>query len=387
MSMLNRMLRDLEQRQSASLAVQGGVLESIASVEEEDRERSERRRHLLLSGLVLCLAGLSGYWLFPDDEGSTVAMETAAGQSAVPGVHAKANGRVGDAGSRTENTVPATLQMATNLSLQQESSTSEAQAAENLMTQAVIAAKPEQPLAMTEIKATVEQPPARVTRSLRQPVVHSKVSAAGSNRPLIKSPSSPVSPAQQAMQSFELGSTLLQKGQTQQGIEKLQQALSLDAGLVEARVLLAAVLMDNGQLELAGRVIAEGFIGGQPEPRLLVIRARLMVAKGMVTEAVALLDSHQPDISQARDYYALQATLLRREGQHARAAQVYRQLLEQEPRAGKWWTGLGISLESVADFSGALTAFRNAQIATDLSASVLQYVNSRVQSLEQIAGQ
>jgi len=136
------MLRDLESRQSSSLAVQGGVLESIGPVGSVSESRLESWRNVFLFGILLSVSAISGYLFFPDTptvispviaytgQGKNIqhaVIDTSNGSS-VSAVHDEAS-KIAVSESTNHQTAkgiisakPATLKLSRNLSLQTVSS-------------------------------------------------------------------------------------------------------------------------------------------------------------------------------------------------------------------------------------------------------------------------
>ncbi len=68
---------------------------------------------------------------------------------------------------------------------------------------------------------------------------------------------------------------------------------------------------------------------------------------------------------------------------HARAAIVYRNLLQYGGSNGSWWLGLAISLEAMARDSDAAVAYRNALNAPEITADSRRFIKDRLRGLEQ----
>ena len=80
------------------------------------------------------------------------------------------------------------------------------------------------------------------------------------------------------------------------------------------------------------------------------------------------------------EYLALMAAIFQRAGQHADAARAYRQAVTAQPRQGKWWLGMAISLEAVNNPKAAREAYHRAA-TSGLDGNLKQYAEQRLAAL------
>jgi len=96
-----------------------------------------------------------------------------------------------------------------------------------------------------------------------------------------------------------------------------------------------------------------------------------------VLEKVRAEGANQPE------YLALLATLYQRAGRQADAVETYRQALGQRPQEGRWWLGLGISLEAQKNWTAAGEAYQRAK-ASVLDPKLARYAEQRLGALKNI---
>jgi MSHA biogenesis protein MshN len=98
-------------------------------------------------------------------------------------------------------------------------------------------------------------------------------------------------------------------------------------------------------------------------------------------QAITLLSNEPPVIAADTEYHELLASAYQQGGNHPQAVATYRDLLRVDRDQGRWWAGLGISLEAQSMLADALTSFQAALQTTNLDAGLRQYVQSRVPNL------
>lgn len=187
-----------------------------------------------------------------------------------------------------------------------------------------------------------------------------------------------------ATQQYTTAVTALRGGDQPGAETALRAALTALPGHTAATQALTALLLQQGRGSEADTVLAEALAHHPQQPALIILRARLLAERGQDRAAVALL---QPlDDAEAQ---ALLGALQQRLGDDAAAAAAYRRALANAPRTGSvngsnqgaWWLGLAISLERSRQPDAALEAYRRALADSRLDAQVNDYVRSRIAAL------
>ncbi len=129
--------------------------------------------------------------------------------------------------------------------------------------------------------------------------------------------------------------------------------------------------MENGN-PVDARKLVDGGLAITPDYLpLLELKARLLTSEGKTKEALLVLQSEQPDISDAPNYHALMAALYNRENNFSLAATIYQKLVAINPHESSWWFGLGVSLDKLGQRQDAVMAYTKAATEGRLNAQAL----------------
>ncbi len=190
-----------------------------------------------------------------------------------------------------------------------------------------------------------------------------------------------LSEAELATLAERKATTAMAKGQLRDAQDNYYQVLAHDPHNQGAREQLAGLLYGEGRLSEASQLLEEGLRldPGQADFRLLL--ARLAISGGEQRKALDWLTGYRPDLASNLDYYATWAGLSQELGQHAEAADLYVKLLRQQPDQGRWWLGLGVAEDGQGHSQRALDAYRNAQLHGNLGEASTSWLEQRIAQL------
>lgn len=192
------------------------------------------------------------------------------------------------------------------------------------------------------------------------------------------------SPAAQSVviAQYERAVKLAEAGNQQDAVDIFMHLLQTYPDYHDARVAVAAIILNNGNTVEARKIIDEGLALSPDYPPLLEVKSRILTSEGKINEALLLLQSEKPDINEAPAYYTLMAALLNRTEKFEEATKLYQQLVAINPHDSTLWFGLGVAQDKVGNNKEALTAYRKASMEGKLNKPALAFLENRMQILQ-----
>jgi len=175
--------------------------------------------------------------------------------------------------------------------------------------------------------------------------------------------------------------TAMAKGQMREAQDNYYQVLVHDPHNQGAREQLAGLLYGEGRLTEASQVLEEGLRLDPAQADLRLLLARVAISGGDRQKALDWLTGYQPDLAANLDYYATWAGLAQELGQPAQASELYVKLLRQQPDQGRWWLGLGVAEDGQGHRQRALDAYGNAQLHGELGEASTRWLEQRIAEL------
>lgn len=195
----------------------------------------------------------------------------------------------------------------------------------------------------------------------------------------------PLTADEQSQLAFQHAVKMLGRGKQQAAKLALEKSLSFAPTHLRARETLAALLLNEGRVAEAASSLREGLRLMAGATSLAKLYARILVDQGDIPMAVTVLERARPAVSADPEYHALLAALYRQQKKYAQAAHAYQQILMQRPGVASWWMGLALSEDAMGESAPALNAFQRAQRAGGLSATVMKYLQARIVALTPVA--
>ncbi|WPC66122.1 hypothetical protein SBP18_16755 [Rhodoferax ferrireducens] len=386
MSVINKMLRDLDSRQAqrpglapAPQARMGVVRDtlSVKSLGQSGRKAQSLRRVVQLVTTVLALGGVAAWWYLnqagstqPPVQATQLAMSTKPQpQPVAPPVSPSAPLVTNSLTVAPPPVVPAPLSVAVQPAL-----VSRPESAKLPVPASVPAPRPDADHANFSLKMD------NLLQHAPSPAVATRPPAAGTPRTAsgpILSPSAPSEPLQvPTAASKVIASTPLKAPQSQARPPAAQEALAQAQQLWNAGSRSAAIDLLHEALILAERANLAGAPPGSSSVIASIARelARMELAEGRVSQVLVLLTRLEPLLSDVADIWAIRGNAAQRLGQHPESAAAYLMALKLRPNEPRWMLGAAVSLAAQGQTTAAAELAEKAHDGGALSPEVASYL-------------
>lgn len=191
-----------------------------------------------------------------------------------------------------------------------------------------------------------------------------------------------VPPKERAESEYRKALSLLSQGRQQEALTGFGAALQADSTHVNARLALVNLLLEQQRLADAQAMLEEGLGLAPGQPQLAMRLARIQIERGDLQGASGTLQKASGAAASNAEFHALHAAVLQRLTLHKDAVTEYQAALRLAPQAGVWWMGLGISLEADGRGAEAREAFQKARGSGALSAELDRFVEQKLRQLQ-----
>ena len=181
---------------------------------------------------------------------------------------------------------------------------------------------------------------------------------------------------------FRRAALLLNHGRVSEAEEQLVAALQVDPRHSAARQAYVSLLLEQQRISSARRVLQEALVLEPAQPTFALALARIHAAERDYAAALAVLDRAAPAGHGAADFQAFRGAMLQRLGRHDEALVAYQNAVRDGTPPATAWIGYAISLEAVGKRSEAAQAYRRALTVGPLAAEARDYAEGRARALE-----
>jgi MSHA biogenesis protein MshN len=189
-------------------------------------------------------------------------------------------------------------------------------------------------------------------------------------------------PADTAEAYFRRAALLLGYGRVSEAEDQLAAALRADPAHAAARQAYVSLLLEQRRLELAQRLLREALAINPEQPTFALAAARIHAGQREYSAALEVLERAGPAPGNP-DFQAMRGAVLQRLGRHGEAVDAYQQAVRGgAAQPATTWIGLAISLESLGRKNEAATAYRRALAGGPLAQEAREYAENRARSLE-----
>lgn len=176
--------------------------------------------------------------------------------------------------------------------------------------------------------------------------------------------------------------SLISQGRMSEAQAALEEILRLDAHHMSARQVLLGIHVEAKRYAQAEQLLQEGLqLNLAPVAQAMAL-ARVQFERGDQAAALATLEKYAPQASHHGEYLSFYAALLQRTGRHAEAITQFQSALKTHPNQANWLMGLGISLQAEKRYAEAEQAYQRARASHALTPDLQAFVEQRLKQVQ-----
>lgn len=188
-----------------------------------------------------------------------------------------------------------------------------------------------------------------------------------------------MTPRQRAESEYNRALSTLQDGRVGDAIAGFERAISIEPRHEAARQTLVGLLVEGGRKGPAMRVLQDGLQLDRRQPAMAMLLARLQIAGG--TSGIDTLMRTLPYAQGNGEYHAFLAAALVNDERGREATEQYQAALRTAPGNGVWWMGLGMALQADKRDAEAGVAYDRAIQTASLTPPLRSFVERKIELL------
>ncbi len=233
---------------------------------------------------------------------------------------------------------------------------------------------------MVPVIVQPKSPKKAVSKPEVKPKPQSKPKAQSKPTLSIVKSSEQYSPKERLEQLMKKAQSSFDKGYVSEAVEKLEKVLSISNGHIEARNLLAVAWYGRGELQQAVSILNDG-LSKYPNVELWrMTAAKIYFKDNNMKGAFSYLDI---ELSNGTfEFYSMKASVARKLENFQSAESAYFMLTKLQPDVSNWWLGHAISLDSQEKFDEAILSYQTVKSKGGISPASMKFVQDRLQELQ-----
>jgi len=173
----------------------------------------------------------------------------------------------------------------------------------------------------------------------------------------------------------------LKNGDTATAIKDLNSLIALEARNASARKRLASLEFAQGNPTRAAFLLDQGIKLSPNDSSMRLMQARLLFRENRNTQALTLLIEHPKNIIADDELLSFRAALAEKQKDYVTSLQDYAVLLQRQPNNARWMLGLAISQDKQKMYKEAVVTYKKVKSSNQLSAQVVSFVDGRLAAL------
>ncbi|PAJ75989.1 hypothetical protein CJF42_01755 [Pseudoalteromonas sp. NBT06-2] len=366
MSVINKMLKDIEQRELNTSV----YLDPTVKVESVRDNRQLFQRIGLI--LIAMSVAIGAYWFIPSKnnpaEPTSIAQTDKIEPSKLKQITAEKQNATLDKNNRLQEVKEESLKMANERIKMLE--------VDLAKTESTPVAQIEKPLISYELTKKQEKKSVKLAKKIKNTPAKNTIQ----NKPKAVAKIRKISTRARAENWFVQGKEAFQFGLIEDAISALDKALILMPLHIEARSLLTAAYYGREQTQEAESILRHGLTLNPDVMRWRILLAKILVEQGSY-QSVAPVLSKRYEVSANVDFWILKGTASQQLGEHKVAKHCFSKLTQLEPSEAKWWLALAASNDALGHLHNAKRFYLTAIELGGLSPNAHNHAKKRLEKI------
>lgn len=189
-----------------------------------------------------------------------------------------------------------------------------------------------------------------------------------------------LSPNELAETNLQKARSAFRRGEREQGQELLEKALTVMPEHVAVRSELAAYWYGRGFATRAVAILQQGLDRVPQQSQWQLLLGRILERMGRIEDAYIALQSLDSSTAEYYDLLEVRGNSANQLGYFTEAAQDFLALANLNGE-GRWWLAAAVAFEDAGEPAAALRAYQQAAFARDLGVDARRYAEDRLQAL------
>lgn len=173
----------------------------------------------------------------------------------------------------------------------------------------------------------------------------------------------------------------LKNGDTPAALKDLNSLVALEPRNSSARKRLASLEFAQGNPKRAAFLLDQGIKLAPADSSLRLMQARLLFRENRNEQALRLLNEHPDNVIADNDLLSFRAALAEKQKEYTTSLQDYAVLLQRQPSNARWMLGLAISQDKQKMHDEAVITYKKVKSSNQLSTQVVSFVDGRLAAL------
>ncbi|MFQ3206551.1 MAG: MSHA biogenesis protein MshN [Glaciecola sp.] len=173
----------------------------------------------------------------------------------------------------------------------------------------------------------------------------------------------------------------LKNGDTAAAMKDLNSLIALDPRNASARKRLASLEFAQGNPKRSAFLLDQGIKLSPDDSSMRLMQARLLFREDRNAQALMLLIEHPKSVIADNELLSFRAALAEKQKDYATSLQDYAVLLKRQPGNARWMLGLAISQDKQKMHGEAVITYKKVKSSNQLSTQIVSFVDERLAAL------